>query len=125
MTKSLIVGIPRLFASSGETLRKISDFENLHATDVIGGNSMMLINMEIDFPISEEMGLSGIVFLDMGNAFAENEFINPVDFRFGTGAGIQWFSPFGPIMVVIGFPLDKLPDEQGSVFEFSLGGQQY
>jgi outer membrane protein insertion porin family len=104
---------------------QISDFENLHATDVIGGNSMMLINMEIDFPISEEMGLSGIVFLDMGNAFAEDQFINPVDFRFGTGAGIQWFSPFGPIMVVIGFPLDKLPDEQSSVFEFSLGGQQY
>ncbi|HTO08183.1 MAG TPA: outer membrane protein assembly factor BamA [Myxococcota bacterium] len=107
------------------TDQDISDFENLKATDVIGGNSMMLINLEFDFPISEELGLSGIVFLDMGNAFAENEFINPVDFRFGTGAGIQWFSPFGPIMVILGFPLDKLTDEQGSVFEFSLGGQQY
>jgi outer membrane protein insertion porin family len=105
--------------------QNISDFENLKATDVIGGNSMMIVNLELDFPISEEMGLSGIVFLDMGNAFAENEFINPVDFRFGTGAGIQWFSPFGPIMVILGFPLDKLSDEQGSVFEFSLGGQQY
>jgi hypothetical protein len=28
MTKSLIVRIPSLFASSGETLRKISDYEN-------------------------------------------------------------------------------------------------
>jgi outer membrane protein insertion porin family len=107
------------------TDQEISDFENLKATDVIGGNSMMLVNTEIDFPISEEMGLSGIVFLDMGNAFAENDFINPLKFRFGTGAGIQWFSPFGPIMVILGFPLNKLPSEQGSVFEFSLGGQQY
>jgi len=105
--------------------QEINDFENLKATDVIGGNSMMLVNLELDFPISEEMGLSGIVFLDMGNAFAENDFINPLDFRFGTGAGIQWFSPFGPIMVVLGFPLNPLADEQSSVFEFSLGGQQY
>jgi hypothetical protein len=35
--------------------------QNLKATDVIGGNSM-LVNMEIDFPVSEELGLSGIVF---------------------------------------------------------------
>lgn len=105
--------------------KEIADFENLKATDVIGGNSMMLINLELDFPISEEMGLSGIVFLDMGNAFAENDYINPAEFRFGTGAGIQWFSPFGPIMVVLGFPLNPLADEESSVFEFSLGGQQY
>jgi len=107
------------------TDKEIKDFENLNATDVIGGNSMMLINLELDFPISEEMGLSGIVFLDMGNAFAENDYINPLQFRFGTGAGIQWFSPFGPLMVILGFPIDPLSIEQSSVFEFSLGGQQY
>jgi outer membrane protein insertion porin family len=61
----------------------------------------------------------------MGNAFAENESINPADFRFGTGFGVQWFSPFGPILVQIGFPLDALEDEDGSVFEFSLGGSQF
>jgi outer membrane protein insertion porin family len=103
----------------------IDDFEDLDATDVIGGNSMALVNLELQFPISEEMGLSGMVFLDMGNAFAENDFINPADFRFGTGVGIQWFSPFGPILVVLGFPLDPYEDEDTSVFEFSLGGQNY
>ncbi len=105
--------------------RDIDDFNDLDATDVIGGNSMMLVNLELQFPISEEMGLSGMIFLDMGNSFAEDDFINPADFRFGTGAGIQWFSPFGPILVVLGFPLDPYEDEDGSVFEFSLGGQNY
>jgi outer membrane protein insertion porin family len=104
---------------------KIDDFEDLDLADVIGGNSMMLVNLELQFPISEEMGLSGLFFFDMGNAFDETEFINPAEFRFGTGAGIQWFSPFGPIMVVLGFPLDPYEDEDSSVFEFSLGGQQY
>jgi len=105
--------------------QEIDDFDNLDLTDVIGGNSMALVNLELQFPISEEMGLSGLVFLDMGNAFAENDFINPADFRFGTGVGIQWFSPFGPILVVLGFPLDPYEDEDASVFEFSLGGQNY
>jgi outer membrane protein insertion porin family len=104
---------------------EIDDFNDLDATDVIGGNSMALVNLELQFPISEEMGLSGLVFLDMGNSFAEDDFINPADFRFGTGAGIQWFSPFGPILVVLGVPLDPYEDEDGTVFEFSLGGQNY
>ena len=105
---------------------QVSQFEDIKATDVVGGNSMMLINMELDFPISDEIGISGLVFLDMGNAFAEDEFINPLKFRFGTGFGVQWFSPFGPIQVILGFPLDPIAGvEKGSVFEFSLGGQQY
>ena len=107
------------------TDKEINDFANLDATDVIGGNSMALVNLELDFPISEEMGLTGLVFFDAGNAFAENDIINPAKFRLGTGAGVQWFSPFGPILVVIGFPLDPIANEDGSVFEFSLGGQQY
>jgi outer membrane protein insertion porin family len=103
----------------------IDDFEDLDLTDVIGGDKMFLMNFELQFPISEELGLTGLVFFDMGNAFAENEFINPADFRFGTGAGVQWFSPFGPILLQLGFPLDRLDDEDGSVFEFSIGGSQF
>ncbi len=105
--------------------KDIDDFENLDLTDVIGGNKMALVNFELQFPISEDLGLTGILFFDMGNAFAENESINLADLRMGTGAGAQWFSPFGPIVVYLGFPLDKLEDEDASVFEFSFGGQQF
>jgi outer membrane protein insertion porin family len=103
----------------------IDDFDNLDLTDVIGGNKMMLVNFELLIPISEDLGLTGIVFFDAGNAFAENESINPADFRLGTGVGAQWFSPFGPIVVYLGFPLDRLEDEDASVFEFSFGGGAY
>jgi outer membrane protein assembly factor BamA len=104
---------------------EIDDFDNLDLTDVIGGNKMLLANFELQFPISEELGLTGIVFFDAGNAFAENESINPADLRLGTGVGAQWFSPFGPIVVYLGFPLDRLDDEDASVFEFSFGGGGY
>jgi outer membrane protein insertion porin family len=103
----------------------IDDFADLDKTDVIGGDKFMLVNFELQFPVSEELGLMGLVFFDMGNAFAENESINPADFRFGTGVGAQWFSPFGPILVQLGVPLDRLEDEDSAVFEFSFGGSQY
>jgi outer membrane translocation and assembly module TamA len=61
----------------------------------------------------------------MGNAFAENETINPADFRFGTGAGVRWFSPFGPILVLLGVPIDPLSVEDSYVFEFTFGGSPY
>ena len=103
----------------------MGDFEKIGIADVNGENKMCLLKMEMQFPISEEMGLRGIVFFDMGNDFAENESINPADLRFGVGAGLQWFSTFGPILMQLGFPLDALEDEDGSVFEFSFGGSQF
>ena len=42
--------------------------------------------------------------------------------RYGTGFGALWFSPFGPLQAFVGFPLDKLEVEDGLVFEFSVGG---
>ncbi len=101
------------------------DFEDLDDTDIIGGNKFFLLNLELQFPISEELGLRGLAFLDMGNAFAENDSIDPGAFRFGTGAGVQWFSPFGPITIILGVPINKLEDEDASVFEFSMGGSSF
>ena len=100
------------------------DFVDLDLANVIGGNKMFLLNLELQFPISEELGLTGITFFDMGNAFAENEALNPADFRFSVGFGVNWFSPFGPVMVILGIPLDALDDEDAAVFEFSMGGSQ-
>jgi outer membrane protein insertion porin family len=101
------------------------DFEDLDLTDVIGGNKMFLLNLELEFPISTDLGLKGFFFLDMGNAFGENESIDPGNLRYGTGAGVHWFSPFGPITLVLGIPIDRLEDEDASVFEFSMGGSNY
>jgi outer membrane protein assembly factor BamA len=103
--------------------QEIDDFDDLDETDVIGGNFFLALSGEYRFPISESLGLVGILFLDMGNAFAENE--NPLDvglWRYGTGFGALWFSPFGPLQAFVGLPLDKLEVEDAVVFEFSVGG---
>jgi len=106
--------------------KDIDDFEDLDETDVIGGNKFISTSLEYRFPISEAIGLQGLVFFDMGNAFAEGENLFDVgEWRYGAGAGVQWFSPFGPLAVILGFPLDPLEDEDSPVFEFSVGGQGF
>jgi outer membrane protein insertion porin family len=104
----------------------VHDFEDLDETDVIGGNKFMALNLEYRFPISEEMGLVGVVFFDAGNSFAENESLFDVgNWRYGTGVGVQWFSPFGPLQAFWGVPLNPLEVEDSNVFEFSMGGDQF
>jgi outer membrane protein insertion porin family len=41
--------------------------------------------------------------------------------RTSVGAGIRWFSPLGPLRFEWGFPLKRLPYEESSVFEFTIG----
>src|SRR5262245_56317533 len=101
---------------------KNSDFADLDETDVIGGNKFASVTIEYRFPIAESLGLMGIVFFDTGAAFDETQSI--VDFsewRQGTGFGVLWFSPFGPLQAFIGFPIEKLSVEDSFTFEFSGG----
>jgi len=106
------------------TDRKISDFEDLNETDVIGGNKFIASSFEYRFPISEEVGLQGVFFFDTGNAYDEKDYnlFDVTDWRYGAGGGVLWFSPFGPLQLVLGFPLDPLAIEDSPVFEFSVGG---
>ncbi len=106
--------------------REIDDFADLEETDVIGGTKFLSGTIEYRFPISDELGLIGIVFVDFGNAFAEDDNLWDVDvWRVGTGFGGLWFSPFGPLQAFVGVPLDPFEDEDSLVFEFSVGGQTF
>ena len=90
---------------------------------MIGGNSFITSSFEYRFPISQDAGLMGVLFFDMGNAFYEGQNLFDVtEWRYGYGGGLLWFSPFGPLQVVLGFPIDPLEVEKSPVFEFSVGG---
>jgi len=105
---------------------RIKDFDDLGETDVIGGNKFISLSLEYRFPISETLGLQGLIFFDTGNAFYEGQNLFDVaEWRYGTGFGVQWFSPFGPLAVILGFPLDPIEDEKSPVFEFSVGGHGF
>ena len=51
-------------------------------------------------------------------------FLTVITLAVATGVGALWFSPFGPLEVFWGLPLDPLDDEKSSVFEFNMGGSR-
>jgi outer membrane protein insertion porin family len=89
-------------------------------TEVIGGDKSAVMNAEFMFPVMEQYGLRGVAFFDMGNAF---DSFNFSDLRRSVGVGARWMSPFGPLRVELGFPLNKKPGDETSVLGFSVGTQ--
>jgi outer membrane protein insertion porin family len=102
---------------------KIVDIDE---TDVVGGSKFITASVEYRFPISDTLGLQGVFFLDAGNAFSEDEnMFDVTEWRWGTGGGLLWFSPFGPLAAILGVPLNPTSVDKARVFEFSVGGQGF
>ena len=109
----------------------------------LGGNMQLIWNSEIEFPLFARVGISGVVFFDAGNAYnledkwctssfsgGASDKTNPCftvpnslisGIRSSVGFGFRWFSPLGPLRFEWGIPLDRQPDEDALVFEFTIG----
>jgi outer membrane protein insertion porin family len=90
--------------------------------DQIGGNSMWMGTIELRFPIVKGAGLYGAVFYDTGNVYPDSWDWDYNNLRADAGLGLRWFSPMGPLQIDWGVNLDREPDEDASVFDFSVGG---
>ncbi len=90
----------------------------------IGGDKMWYTNTEFIFPLLETQGLRGLVFYDAGQVLNDDEDWGKAtdNIKSAVGTGIRWLSPMGPLTVVWGFNLDPKPDEDDSVWDFSVGG---
>jgi outer membrane protein insertion porin family len=96
---------------------------------VTGGDKEFILNLEVEFPIVEKVGIRGVVFYDMGNAFAtsarffEDKTYNlPLGMLHSVGFGVRWFSPVGPLRFEWGIPLTRRPGiDQPVQFEFTIG----
>jgi outer membrane protein insertion porin family len=108
----------------------------------LGGNLQLVGNAEVEFPLVKKLGLSGVVFFDIGNAYnLEDRYCSrgagsPVaatidacipasgmlgGLRKSIGVGVRWQSPIGPLRFEWGIPLDLKPGEQGSGLDFTIG----
>jgi outer membrane protein insertion porin family len=107
---------------------------------LVGGNMEVVGNAEIEFPIFDKVGIRGVVFTDVGNAFnledqycklqpfgvdkSKDPCLNPLNisaYRASWGFGFRWQSPIGPLRFEWGVPFWTLPGEQPIVFEFTIG----
>lgn len=87
--------------------------------EAIGANRMLVFNNELIFPVSRELGLRGAVFVDFGKGADQWRRLFPL--RIGTGVGIRWLSPFGPIHIDIGFNPFPKSGEKNRVIDFTAG----
>lgn len=95
---------------------------------VVGGNKEFVVNIELEFPIVPKVGLKGVIFYDMGNAFAvdanwfqDRQHSLPLGLFQSVGFGIRWFSPVGPLRFEWGIPLTRRPIDDPILFEFTIG----
>ncbi len=106
----------------------------------IGGNLSYFQNVELEFSIFDAVGIKGVIFTDAGNAWnLERNYCDSTlalypetspcfdgldslaRLRTSWGFGLRWFSPLGPLRFEWGFPFKRLPYEESSVFEFTIG----
>jgi outer membrane protein insertion porin family len=90
--------------------------------DKIGGEKMMVFNVEYRVPLFKEQGVVGLVFFDAGNVFTKDENYTFSGIRDSVGAGIRWYSPMGPLRLEYGKNLDPREGEAAGKWEFSVGG---
>ncbi len=88
--------------------------------DVIGATNELIFNTEWIFNVYKPAGLKGFLFFDYGKGFNSTGGFSE-SLRPAAGLGMRWFSPMGPITVVLGLNLNKKPGESSNVFDFSMG----
>lgn len=89
--------------------------------DLIGGERMLVINLEYRFPLLKKAGITGVVFYDTGNSWTAGEGYDFGNLRKSVGAGIRWLSPMGPLRLEYGYVLDPQPGDDTSNWEFTIG----
>jgi len=104
---------------------KSGDFTGQEGAGIdLGGNFMVLTNLEVTFPLVQEAGLKGVVFMDMGDTWSRLEPVKFRDMKLTSGVGLRWLSPLGPLRLEWGYKLtdsDDVSDTDKSRFEFSIG----
>ncbi len=82
--------------------------------DVIGGESLLVGSLELEYALNERWGLA--LFYDAGSAFDVSE---EMDIIQGAGIGVRRYTPIGPIKLDLA---TKINDDNGGVrIHFSVG----
>ena len=92
----------------------------------VGGTKRVVGNAELFFPVplikdSKQFRLSA--FIDTGSVYTANQSIELSQLRYSAGVGISWYSPFGPLKLVLAKPINKKPDDITQTLQFQLGQQ--
>ena len=115
-----------LFYSGGGGTVRGKPYESL-GVDLGGGNSLggrafLGLSGEIRTEVTDSIGI--VAFLDAGYIGPESFYDGSGEWQYGTGLGLRYNTPIGPLRFDIGIPLDQQPED--SDFQIYIGiGQAF
>lgn len=117
------------FFLGGQQLRgfKTSGVGPRQDGDALGGKRFYTGSLELSFPVGlpPELNFRGRVFSDMGAAWdVDADTPNIKDSsspRVSVGTGFSWISPFGPVVVDLGWAVVEEDFDKTELFNFSFG----
>ena len=84
----------------------------------IGGKQTFSNNLEMSFPLMPKAKMRLVTYVDWG--FIGDNKITDIS-RGGYGAGLEWFSPVGPIQLMFSNPINPQTGDKTAHFEFTMG----
>jgi outer membrane protein insertion porin family len=109
------------FYSLGPEVQVFNQFGQSLGFEAVGGSQELILYHQLEFPILDSFGLRGFVFMDAGNAYYLNQFGSLYQLQGALGPGIFWKSPFGPLRLALGFPINPRPQDGHVDFIFGTG----
>ena len=76
----------------------------------LGGNRRLVASAEILFPVpgaDQDKTLRMAAFIDGGQVYGRDEKVSLAELRFSAGLALSWASPFGPLRISLGNPLNE------------------
>ena len=102
----------------GFNYRRVSPIEGGSA---IGGDTMLIVNLEYTFPIPYLENFKGAAFVDVGDVERDSYNLDFGEFRVSVGPGIKVNTPIGPLAFYYGLPIvNRDEEDRNGRFEFSL-----
>jgi outer membrane protein insertion porin family len=90
--------------------------------ELIGGNKELIMNLEYTFPLVSEIAFKGVLFFDVGNAWAQGSWpFNDQGVWAAYGVGVRWYSPMGPLRFEVGWNINRPEGQPNRVMEFTIG----
>jgi outer membrane protein insertion porin family len=91
--------------------------------NALGGEIQVINNFELLFPfpgLGKDQSIRLATFIDMGMVGDTFDFLSE-EMRYSAGLSFNWFSPVGPLKLILAYPINDQPGDETERFQFTFG----